>query len=275
MRIVIALAIVLAGLLGGGAPSATAQVPGNPVRSDDTNVTETSPGSFTGVKRWKVREGKQASTRVPRHKGKTTTATPKPHKLSKRELAAIEAMCREAPGGVCTDEPTAKTKTHTLRRVGTLTSLARSLIVKLQLPDPTPHIGPDPTTNEWNMAAVGYPLWLWTDGPQAVTSRTRAYGITFTLRATWQSTTFDMGDGHHITCTRTPAYPKTTTPGTKSPSCGYTYLTPSLPKGTYTVTATTNWTITWHALGQTGSIPGRHTGHWSLPVGELNALVVK
>jgi hypothetical protein len=125
------------------------------------------------------------------------------------------------------------------------------------------------------MAAVGYPLWLWTDGPTAVSSRVRAYGVTFTLRADWQSTTFDMGDGHQVTCTRTLVYPSNTKPGRKSPACGYTYLTSSLPKGNYTVTATTNWSISWRALGQSGSVPGSHSGTWSLPVGELNALVVK
>ena len=162
-----------------------------------------------------------------------------------------------------------------VRPVQSLNAVARTLIVRLHLPDPTPRFGPDPTKNEWKMAAVGFPLWLWTDGPTTVSNRVRAYGVTFTLRATWQSTTFDMGDGHHITCTHTPSYPTTTTPGTKSPDCGYTYLTSSLPKGTYPVTPTTNWKINWSALGQSGSIPGNHTGTWSLPVGELNALVVR
>ncbi len=187
-------------------------------------------------------------------------------------------MCREAPGGVCDDSgPKAgpKSKLTPAKLVGGLNQLARTLIVKLQLPDPTPRFGPDPSVNEWKMAAVGYPLWLWTDGPTVVSSRVRAYGITFTLRADLQSTTFDMGDGHQVTCSRTQVYPTNTKPGRKSPACGYTYLTSSLPKGNYTVTSTTNWRISWRALGQSGSVPGAHTGQWSLPVGELNALVVK
>ena len=277
MRILIALAIVLAGLLSGGAPEATAVVPISPVNSDDAKVKETGPGTFTGVKRWKVREGRQASTRTPTRTSKASKTTPKPHKLTNRELAAIEAMCREAPGGVCTDEPKAKAprKPDVFKLTRSLSQVARTLIVKLQLPDPTPRFGPDPSVNEWKMAAVGYPLWLWTDGPTVVSSRVRAYGITFTLRADWQSTTFDMGDGHQVTCTRTLVYPANTKPGRKSTACGYTYLTSSLPKGNYTVTATTNWRISWSALGQSGSVPGAHSGTWSLPVGELNALVVK
>ncbi len=187
-------------------------------------------------------------------------------------------MCREAPGGTCDDsgpKATPKNKLSPARLVGGLNQLARTLIVKLQLPDPTPRFGPDPSVNEWKMAAVGYPLWLWTDGPTVVSSRVRAYGITFTLRADWQSTTFDMGDGHQVTCSRTLVYPSNTKPGRKSPACGYTYFTSSLPKGNYTVTATTNWRISWSALGQSGAVPGTHTGQWPLPVGELNALVVK
>ncbi|MGV8907928.1 MAG: hypothetical protein ACOH1Y_03020, partial [Propionicimonas sp.] len=179
-----------------------------------------------------------------------------------------DAGCRET-----TATPTRKPSTAKLVR--SLSSVARTLIVGLQLPDPTPRIGPDPTHNEWKMAAVGFPLWLWTDGPTTVSNQVRAYGITFTLRARWQSTTFDMGDGHRITCTETSVYPTNTTPGSKSPDCGYTYLTSSLPKGNYHVTATTNWRISWNALGQTGSLPGTHTGTFPLPVGELNALVVR
>jgi len=228
-----------------------------------------SPG---GKRHSYSREGKKAGVSLRNRQA------PKPHKLSKRELAAIEAMCREAPGGVCDDsgpKATPKSKLSPAKLVGGLNQLARTLIVRLQLPDPTPRFGPDPSVNEWKMAAVGYPLWLWTDGPTVVSSRVRAYGITFTLRADWQSTTFDMGDGHQVTCSRTLVYPSTTKPGRKSPACGYTYLTSSLPRGNYTVTATTHWRISWRALGQSGSLPGTHSGQWSLPVGELNALVVK
>ncbi len=216
-------------------------------------------------------EGNGAGTSLRGHK-----TPPKPHKLSARELAAITVMCREAPGGICTDPKTKATgKPSQAKLIGSLSQVARTLIVKLQLPDPTPRFGPDPSVNEWKMAAVGYPLWLWTDGPRTVSSRVRAYGVTFTLRADWLSTTFDMGDGHRVTCARTLVYPSSTKPGRKSPACGYTYLTSSLPRGNYTVTATTNWRINWSALGQSGSLPGSHAGQWSLPVGELNALVVK
>ena len=271
------VALLFGMLLGWFAPPPAALADGS---DGDPNVQETGPGTWEGRVRKAVDRDTRRGSKATHKRGSTLkkNAPPKPHKLSKRELAAIEAMCREAPGGVCDDsgpKATAKNKLSPAKLVGGLNQLARTLIVRLQLPDPTPRFGPDPSVNEWKMAAVGYPLWLWTDGPTVVSSRVRAYGITFTLRADWQSTTFDMGDGHQVTCSRTLVYPSTTKPGRKSPACGYTYLTSSLPRGNYMVTATTHWRISWRALGQSGSLPGTHSGQWSLPVGELNALVVK
>ena len=191
-------------------------------------------------------------------------------------LAAFELMCREArEAGISCDFTPAKKKDPQPEELALdLGAIARTLITRIQLPDPTPQIGPDPTANEWNMAAVGYPLWLWTDGPRTVTDRVRAYGVTFTLRATWTSSQFDMGDGRTLTCTTSHPYTSSVEPGAESPSCGHTYLTSSLPDGAYTVTATTNWRIRWTALGLSGSMPGSFSGSRSLPVGELNALLV-
>ena len=246
----------------------------------DTSVRETGSGAWEGRVRKAVERQSHKAAEKPRKRSvdaHKTLAAPKPKKLSKTEVSAIMVMCREAPGGVCTDAPKAAAKNQptTAQSVASLSAIARTLIVRLQLPDPTPRFGPDPSVNEWKMAAVGYPLWLWTDGPATVSNRVQAYGVTFTLRAMWQSTTFDMGDGHEVTCTSTRKYVAGTPPGRKSPTCGYTYLTSSLPKGDYRVTATTNWLISWSALGQSGSLPGSHSATLSLPVGELNALVVR
>lgn len=153
-------------------------------------------------------------------------------------------------------------------------ALARQVIVRLRLPDPTPRIGPDPEDNEWRMAAVGFPLWLWTDGPRTVRAVETAYGVRFTLRADWVSTTFSMGDGRSRTCTATRPYPSSAKPGSASPSCGYTYQRASLPDGSYRVTATTRWRISWSALGLSGTLPGTHAGSRTLRVGEVHSLVV-
>ncbi len=208
-------------------------------------------------------------------KRRSLSKAPKP-KLTDAEWRAFVGMCRRMNQEFTCTTPMDRNKPPSRARlVLDLGAMAKTLVVRLQLPDPTPQVGPDPTANDWKMAAVGYPLWLWTNGPRTVTSRVRAYGITFTLRATWLSTAFDMGDGHSLTCTRSTPYTSRVTPGSKSPDCGYTYLTSSLPKGSYTITSTTRWRITWSALGASGSLPGTYSGSRSLPVGELNALVVR
>ena len=157
----------------------------------------------------------------------------------------------------------------------TAEALARRIVVRLQLPKPTPQFGPDPSVNEWKMAAVGYPLWLWTEGPRTVSSSESAYGLPFTLTARYRSTTFDMGDGSTVRCTRTTVYRRSTPPGTKSPTCGYAYLEAARGDGTYTVTATTHWDIDWSVAGFSGTLPGTHRASRELPVGELQAIVVK
>lgn len=155
----------------------------------------------------------------------------------------------------------------------TARQLARHLVVRLQLPKPTPQFGPDPSDNEWNMIAVGYPLWLWTDGPTMVTATESAYGYTFTLRAHYRSTTFELGDGTTTRCTDTTRYRRTTKPGTASPTCGHTYLK-AARDGTYTVSATTHWDVDWSVAGFSGTLPGTHSASRELRVGELQAIVV-
>lgn len=154
-------------------------------------------------------------------------------------------------------------------------TVAHEVIVALQLPSAAPRIGPDPSVNEWNMAVVGFPLWLWTDGPRTLSATRSAHGITFTLAATQRSTTFAMGDGNTVSCATTQPYPAQVTPGTPSPVCGYVYQKGKARKGTYTVTATTYWDVQWSALGYSGTLPARMTGTRELPVGELQAVVTR
>ena len=157
----------------------------------------------------------------------------------------------------------------------TAEALARRIVVRLQLPTPTPQFGPDPSANEWDMAAVGYPLWLWTEGPETVRSSVSAYGLTFTLTARYRSPTVEMGDGKTVRCTDTTAYRSSVRPGTESPTCGYTYLQAARGDGDYTVTATTHWDIAWSVAGFSGTLPGTHRADRDLPVGELQAIVVR
>jgi len=148
-------------------------------------------------------------------------------------------------------------------------------VARLQLPTIAPGIGPSPDLNPWKMAAVGYPLWLWADGPAEVGPISDSVaGLSVSLRAEVGSLTFRMGDGHTVTCEGT-GHPWTTAvePATKSPNCGYSYAKPSLPGRVYKVAAIANWAVTWTSNGQSGVINVPVVDTTELPVGELQVLV--
>lgn len=151
-------------------------------------------------------------------------------------------------------------------------AMVRSLIAQLRLPDANPRFGPNPNKNEWKMLAVGFPVWLWTDGPRQKSTTASASGITFNLSAELESTTFTMGDGGKVTCTSMSTYSNSVTAGAPSPTCGYVYKTPSLPRGTYTVTATPTWRIRWSAAGFSGTLTTTYSDSSQIRIGELSAL---
>lgn len=150
--------------------------------------------------------------------------------------------------------------------------LAVSLVTQLDLPTPTPTFSPDPNNNEWKMLAVGFPIWLTAGDTRTVTTTRSAAGLTVTLTARWRSTTFDMGDGQSVTCTKMSTYSEAVRAGSPSPTCGHTYTKPSLPKGTYTVRTTSNWDVDWSVAGFSGTVPAYNTASASIPIGELSAL---
>ena len=169
------------------------------------------------------------------------------------------------------DPPIAKAKPSA--KQPTATQL-RTVAAQLKLPNPTPRFGPDPSVNEWNMLAVGFPIWLWTDRPTTVSTTAHHDGLDFTLTATWTSTTFTMGDGHTKTCTATTIRSKTVKPATKpSPTCGYVYQTKSKTGHPYTVTANTHWRIDWTTNGYQGTFTHTYTGNRTLEIGELQSLI--
>lgn len=131
-------------------------------------------------------------------------------------------------------------------------------------------IGPDPTWNEWNALAIGYPIWYWTNDTPQHTTLTQD-GITITIHATPTHTTINPGDNTpDLTCTTTTPYDRDhTTPGTPSPDCGHTYTT----TGTMTITATTHWTITWTAAQQTGTLTTTRTDTRTLDIITLNTVI--
>ena len=150
-------------------------------------------------------------------------------------------------------------------------------VARLRLNAAAPGIGPDPKKNEWDMAAIGYPLWLWADGPTHVGPVTENVGgLSVSLDARVARTVFRMGDGKTVTCQGggTP-YASWVEPGAKSPTCGYVYQKPSLPSKKYTVTAVTYWNVTWTVNGISGVETVPLIATRQLPVGELQAVVVR
>lgn len=152
-------------------------------------------------------------------------------------------------------------------------AVARRAALTLQLPRVAPQVGPDPSANEWNMAVVGHPLWLWVDSPRSMSSSVTEQGIAVSLAARLSHVSFNMGDGGRVSCTQFDAYNRAVKPGTPSPSCGYTYKRASLPKGRFHVDATAHWVVSWSALGQSGTLDVPVTGGRDLPVGELQAVL--
>ena len=147
-------------------------------------------------------------------------------------------------------------------------------VARLHLDPPKPVIGPSPEINEWNMAAVGYPYWLWADGdldPAPVS--TTVADLTVRLDAHLESTTFDLGDGTRLTCTNLSArWTPAVEPAAPSPACGHTYTKPSLPKGDYAITAYSTWAVDWSVNGVGGTIPLYQQASTTVPVGELQVL---
>lgn len=151
-------------------------------------------------------------------------------------------------------------------------ALARSLVVQLSLPDATPIFSPDPNNNEWKMLAVGFPIWLRTEGPDTKSTTASTQGLTFRLSATRTSTTFAMGDGKTITCTAMARYSESVKAGSPSPNCGHAYQQPSGKKDRYTVTGTHHWTVTWSVDSFSGSFPMSYSDSSTIRIGELSAL---
>ncbi len=150
--------------------------------------------------------------------------------------------------------------------------LGTEAVTHLKLPTAIPTIGPDPAANEWNMAVVGYPIWLSVEGSSAMNTSASVRGYTVTLAARRTDITFSMGDGGSVSCTTTTPYATAGSPGQESPDCGYRYQKASKP-GQYRVVATSTWDITWSVLGESGTIPVTKVGGTSLTVGELEAVV--
>ena len=154
--------------------------------------------------------------------------------------------------------------------------LAWKALATIHLQPITP--GTTPTTLEQNpnaLGAVGMPLWLWPRNPTPnqlgpTTASATEQGHTVTITAKAQSITWNLGNNTPpITCTTWKQPHKNTHPNTPV-TCGA--QTGYHQQGTYTITATTNWTIHWQGIGQQGTLHHTTTTQQTLKIGELQVL---
>ena len=148
--------------------------------------------------------------------------------------------------------------------------LAAQAVARLSVPAPAVTISPHPSDNQWQVSAVGLPLWVWADDPGPVTSTVTEQGINIVMQASRGTVTFDWGDGTSSVCNQMRPRPTNIDPLTPSPDCGHTYLR----RGDYTITATAGWAVTWQALGQSGTLPLSTRATSAIPVREFQSLVV-
>lgn len=149
---------------------------------------------------------------------------------------------------------------------------AQQVVASLTLPEFTAEVGPDPSINRWKMAAVGYPLWLWAEGPTSLPTRGEAAGgLSVSVGAELTGVTFDMGDGHTVNCSGA-GHRWSKENANKDGACGYRYTKASLPEGSYTVTATAHWEVRWSVGGDSGTVAMQQTSAREIPVGELQVL---
>lgn len=129
-----------------------------------------------------------------------------------------------------------------------LAAQARSL---LHLATPVIESNPRPGLPQ----LVSVPMWAWIPAgvyaPASATASVPGEAVTATAKPT--SVAWSFGDGAGMVCAG-PGTPYTpgSDPKAASPTCGHTYTTDS-GAGTFTVTATITWAVTWAGAGQSGA----------------------
>jgi hypothetical protein len=147
--------------------------------------------------------------------------------------------------------------------------IARQAVAQLTLPRPDIKVNPNPPARQF----VYLPTWLWLDSSSWASQSATASvpGLSVTAVAKPTKLVFSPGDGGKtVRCTgRGTAWTRGLDPDKKSPTCGHTYTRP----GSFTLTATVTWQISWAGGGQTGTVPDlTTTASRSLTVTESQGL---
>jgi hypothetical protein len=157
-----------------------------------------------------------------------------------------------------------------------LAALARQAFDEVPLTFPVPVTSPAIDIEQ----ITGLPTWLWIDpgGWAELSAQAEVAGFWVEVAATPQRVTWDMGDGHEVTCDGpgTP-YDPTVPDGDQSTDCShvYQYVSTDQPGGQYTASVTVVWSVDWEAsTGATGVLAdASRTTTFGLTVGERQAVV--
>ncbi|MBI2169369.1 MAG: hypothetical protein HYU28_07705 [Actinobacteria bacterium] len=131
--------------------------------------------------------------------------------------------------------------------------LARQAADRVPIPAPTIGMSPSPDDEQ----VVNLPTWLWLDGAgwQPVSASASAGGVSVSATASPQRVIWDMGNGDRVECDGPgTAYDRSRPAKGQSTDCEYVYRESSAraPDGTFTVTASVLWGVSWTVTGAPG-----------------------
>jgi hypothetical protein len=135
------------------------------------------------------------------------------------------------------------------------------------------NIGIVPEPRAGSVGIIGMPTWMWAQNPSQnmwgpIAKSASAGGYTVTATAKVDRVAWAMGDGSTVACTGPGTAYQDSFGKKSSPSCGHTYTR----QGTYTVRATSSWTVQWTGVGQSGTIPLTFTQTTNITMGEAQVL---
>ena len=149
--------------------------------------------------------------------------------------------------------------------------LARQAMNAMQLKAVNIGIVPEPRPE--SIGIIGLPTWMWVDGAAEntwgpITRTASAGGFTVRATATVKKVVWDLGDGTQVVCF-TKGTPYADSFGRQSsPDCGHTYTR----QGSYVVTATSYWSVTWAGVGESGVIPLDLSSTTNITMGESQVI---
>lgn len=119
------------------------------------------------------------------------------HEALVQRLPECSRSSTTAPEAWCEWQPPGTTGSTSRPSRAAVEAYVRVVTASIQLPEAYPQIGPDPAWNEWNMAVIGIPLWLWVEGPDQVADSVSEEGLSVSLTARHSKTTFAGRRGRH------------------------------------------------------------------------------